>query len=85
MPYINSFFPANCRFSGAALSSTLGSALIAGNTPLVANYLVHVTGTKMAPAVLLITSCLSVILGISWKIFSEKRGKNSQQPSALAA
>jgi hypothetical protein len=39
----------------------------------------------MAPAVLLITSCLSVILGISWKIFSEKRGKNSQQPSALAA
>ncbi len=85
MPYINGFFPANCRFSGAALSSTLGSALIAGNTPLVANYLVHMTGTKMAPAVLLVTSCLSVILGISWKIFSEKRGASYQQPSSLAA
>ncbi|MGL6187964.1 MAG: hypothetical protein ACRC12_02835, partial [Holosporales bacterium] len=84
-PYINGFFPANCRFSGAALSSTRGSALIAGNTPLMANYLVHMTGTKMAPAVLLVTSCLSVILGISWKIFSEKRGESYQQPSSLAA
>jgi hypothetical protein len=50
-----------------------------------ANYLVHMTGTKMAPAVLLVTSCLSVILGISWKIFSEKRGASYQQPSSLAA
>lgn len=50
MPYIASYFPANCRYSGMALSVTLGHALIGGTTPLIGTYLTDVTGSKIAPA-----------------------------------
>lgn len=73
MPYLNSFFPANCRYSGVALSNTLGAALIAGNSPLIANYLIQVTGTKLAPAFLLIVMASLVLLGIWWKISCKDR------------
>jgi MHS family proline/betaine transporter-like MFS transporter len=67
MPYINQSFPANCRFSGVAISITLGAALIAGNTPLVALTLVKWTGTNMAPALWLMAVATASFLGVSWR------------------
>ena len=50
MPYIAGYFPTNCRFSGMALSVTIGHALFGGMTPLIGAYLIDHLQTKFAPA-----------------------------------
>jgi MFS family permease len=58
MPFLASCFPASCRYCGVALSSTLGSALLAGTTPLMNTLLITWFGTKLAPAFWLIFNSL---------------------------
>lgn len=50
MPYIASYFPVQCRFSGMALSVTLGHALFGGTTPLIGAYLMDYFHSRVAPA-----------------------------------
>jgi MHS family proline/betaine transporter-like MFS transporter len=50
MPYISTFFPTNCRYSGVAISVTLGQTLFGGTAPLVGSFLTDITGSKIAPA-----------------------------------
>lgn len=64
MPYIASYFPTNCRYSGMALSVTLGHALIGGTTPLIGTYLTDVMGTKLAPAFWVAGVAAVTLLGI---------------------
>ncbi len=45
-----SFFPTNCRYSGSALSVTLGYALLGGTSPLIGSFLMDITQSRMAPA-----------------------------------
>ncbi|MBM3467952.1 MAG: MFS transporter [Alphaproteobacteria bacterium] len=51
MPYIASFFPTKCRFSGVALSVTTGQAIFGGSAPLMASWLTDTFHTRYAPAV----------------------------------
>ncbi|MGB0919389.1 MAG: MFS transporter [Holosporaceae bacterium] len=76
MPYISTFFPTNCRFSAVALSSTLGTALIAGHTPAIAAYLIKVTNLKIAPAFWLMGISLVTLYGIYW--LKQKKQKGSE-------
>lgn len=49
-PYIGLLFPIRCRYTGLALSITVGHALLGGTTPLVASFLTDFMGTRLAPA-----------------------------------
>ncbi|MBY0281622.1 MAG: MFS transporter [Alphaproteobacteria bacterium] len=64
MPYIARFFPTNCRYSGVALSVTIGQAVFGGTAPLVGSFLIDYTGTKMAPAFWLIALSIASAIGV---------------------
>jgi MHS family proline/betaine transporter-like MFS transporter len=64
MPYIAGLFPVNCRYSATSLSITVGSALIGGTTPLIASYLTDALGSKMAPALWMMTISSLAFFGI---------------------
>lgn len=66
MPYIASYFPTNCRFSGMALSVTTGHALFGGTTPLVGSYLTDLMESRMAPAFWVIILSLVTFLMIQF-------------------
>lgn len=50
MPYISSFFPTRCRYSGVALSVTTGQAIFGGTAPLVASWLTDMFHSRFAPS-----------------------------------
>jgi hypothetical protein len=77
MPYMASFFPTNCRYSGVALGCTVGSALFGGTAPLIASFLTNFSGTKIAPAFWLVLVSLAVAL----QVFLIQRGKLKLQVS----
>ena len=52
-------FPTEVRYSGFALSFNSANALVGGTAPLVATWLIKVTGTAIAPAFYL--TCISVL------------------------
>ncbi|MHA1558659.1 MAG: MFS transporter [Alphaproteobacteria bacterium] len=63
VPYISSFFPVTCRYSGVALSLTTGQALFGGTAPLFASFLTDLFNTRIAPAFLLMfVSIMSFLL-----------------------
>jgi MHS family proline/betaine transporter-like MFS transporter len=51
-------FPTRTRYSGLALGYNLAVAICGGTTPLVATWLVHVTGSTVAPAFYLMAAAL---------------------------
>jgi MHS family proline/betaine transporter-like MFS transporter len=62
MPYIASYFPTYCRFSGVALSVTLGHAIFGGTTPLVGSYLIDAFSSRIAPVYWVVTLSLITLL-----------------------
>jgi MHS family proline/betaine transporter-like MFS transporter len=66
MPYIGRLFPIRCRYTGLALSITLGHALLAGTIPLVASFLTDFMGTRLAPAFWLMFIAGITTIGISY-------------------
>jgi MFS family permease len=75
MPYIGSLFPTTCRYTGTAISVTVGHALLGGTTPLVASFLTDYFETRIAPAFwLMFFSCLAAI----WVAYSNPYSKHSQ-------
>lgn len=71
-PYIASFFPTKCRYSGAALSITTGQAIFGGTAPLMASWLTDTFHSKLAPAFWLIFVAIISIAGILYKNFIKK-------------
>ena len=62
MPYIGCLFPTTCRYTGTAISVTIGHAIFGGTTPLIASFLTDYFGTKLAPAFWLVFfACLTAI------------------------
>jgi MHS family proline/betaine transporter-like MFS transporter len=55
-------FPTRTRYSGLALSYNLAVAICGGTTPLVATWLVNVTGSTLAPAFYLMAAALGTTL-----------------------
>lgn len=52
--YLNTLFPPECRFSGIAFGTCLGTALFGGTTPLICSYLASTIGPLMGPSLYLI-------------------------------
>jgi MFS transporter, MHS family, proline/betaine transporter len=76
MPYIASFFPTKCRYSGVALSVTTGQAIFGGTAPLMASLLTDIFQSRLAPAFWLTFIALAAATGIYYKSF---RGKTLDQ------
>lgn len=55
-------FPTRTRYSGLALSYNLAVAICGGTTPLVATWLVNVTGSPLTPAFYLMAAALGTTL-----------------------
>ena len=66
MPYIGRLFPTRCRYTGVALSVTVGQALFGGTTPLVASYLTDLAGSRLAPGFWLMGYSLLTVLAVSY-------------------
>jgi MHS family proline/betaine transporter-like MFS transporter len=66
MPYIASYFPINCRFSGLALSVTLGHAVFGGTMPLIGSYLMDIMNSHIAPAFWIVALSLTTFLMIKF-------------------
>ncbi len=64
---INELFPTRERFSGVGTGYNVGNAIFGGTTPLVATYLIHATGLKLAPCFYLIIASV-LILWVMWKM-----------------
>lgn len=55
-------FPMNVRYSGLGIAHSLSMAIFGGSAPLIATWLIHVTGNNAAPALYLsLASCISVL------------------------
>lgn len=88
MPYIASFFPTKCRYSGVALSVTTGQALFGGTAPLMASWLTDVFQSRLAPAFWLTFIALAAAGSIFYREFTRNRNsipslaiKESSPPS----
>jgi MHS family proline/betaine transporter-like MFS transporter len=52
--YLNTLFPPECRYSGIALGTCLGTAFFGGTTPLLCSHLAETLGPLMGPSFYLI-------------------------------
>ena len=60
-------FPTRVRYSGFALGYNVGAAIFGGTTPLLAAWLIHTTGSLMAPSAYLILTSLAILIVI-WRL-----------------
>ena len=61
-------FPTEVRYSGFALSFNSANALVGGTAPLVATWLIKVTGSPLAPAVYLTVVALIAMVALGVKV-----------------
>jgi len=73
MPYIASFFPTKCRYSGVALSVTTGQAIFGGTAPLMASWLTDIFHSRFAPAFWLTFVALAAAGSIFYREFVPNR------------
>ena len=59
--------PTRLRYSAFALGYNIGTGLCGGFTPLIAVWLIHATGSNVAPSVYLIAAAL-VMLVVTWRL-----------------
>jgi MHS family proline/betaine transporter-like MFS transporter len=59
--------PTRVRYSGFALGYNAGAAIFGGTTPLLAAWLIHITGNLTAPSLYLIAASL-VMLAVVWRL-----------------
>ena len=69
--FLQDLFPTSNRYTGVAFSFCLGMALIGGNTPLMATYLIEKTGFILMPALL-----VSSVALITLTLFVRYQAKN---------
>jgi MHS family proline/betaine transporter-like MFS transporter len=62
MTAVMEHFPTEVRFSGFALGYNLGAGIFGGVTPLIAAWLIHVTGSLVAPSSYLMASAAILLL-----------------------
>lgn len=70
MPYLASFFPTKCRYSGVALSFTTGQAILGSTSPLMASWLTDMFQSRLAPAFWLTFIALVSAGGIFYREFT---------------
>jgi len=72
MPYLASFFPTKCRYSGVALSFTTGQAILGSTSPLMASWLTDMFQSRLAPAFWLTFVALAAAGSIFYREFARK-------------
>lgn len=63
--YLNTLFPVECRYSGIAFGTCLGTALFGGTTPLMCNQLANILGSLWGPTLYLIGTGLMGLIVVS--------------------
>ena len=58
MEMMASRFARECRGRGVSVGFTLSTAIFGGTAPTICSYLIHKTGSDIAPVVFLISACL---------------------------
>jgi metabolite-proton symporter len=76
--YLTEIMPASVRASGFSLAYSLATALFGGFTPMVATYLIEVTGDKAMPAVWLSAAAAAGLMATLWS-------RRLSQPTFTAA
>jgi len=61
--YLNTLFPPECRFSGVAIGTCLGTALFGGTTPLISSQLVVILG-PLGPSLYLMGMALMGLIAV---------------------
>ncbi len=56
--YVCNLFPANVRFTGVAIASTIAWVVFGGFTPFMATFLIHITHYAISPCFILIAAAL---------------------------
>jgi MHS family proline/betaine transporter-like MFS transporter len=80
MPYIATFFPTRCRYSGVALSVTTGQAIFGGTAPLMASWLTDIFHSRFAPAFWLAFVALGALGTILYRDNKESGRNNCSRP-----
>lgn len=62
--YLNTLFPSECRYSGVAFGSCLGTAIFGGTTPLLCNQLAYFMDPLWGPAFYLIGTALLGVFAV---------------------
>jgi MHS family proline/betaine transporter-like MFS transporter len=65
--YLNSLFPKECRYTGVAFGSCLGTALFGGTTPLICSYLAMKVSPVWGPSLYLMSMASLGMLALFWK------------------
>jgi MHS family proline/betaine transporter-like MFS transporter len=59
-------FPTRVRFSGSAFGNNIGVGIVGGVAPLLATWLISITGFQAAPAIYLMVVCLLTVVSTFW-------------------
>lgn len=62
--FLSEIFPTQVRYSGFAFTFNSANALFGGTAPLIATWLISVTGSKLAPAWFLVGAALVALIAI---------------------
>ncbi|MBV7434670.1 MFS transporter [Cardiobacteriaceae bacterium TAE3-ERU3] len=63
--FLSEIFPTNVRYTGFAFTFNLANALLGGTAPLIATWLIDVTGSKLAPAWYLIAIAVVAVIAMA--------------------
>jgi len=75
-------FPTRTRYSGIAIGYNLAQALFGGTAPLIATYLIDVTGNRLAPAYFLVV--IAAITFIAVLLIPDRSGEPLRQTTGHA-
>ncbi len=62
--FLSEIFPTNVRYSGFAFTFNSANALFGGTAPLIATWLISVTGNKLAPAWYLVAAAVVALIAM---------------------
>ncbi|MDO4232317.1 MAG: MFS transporter [Lautropia sp.] len=62
--FLSEIFPTNVRYSGFAFSFNMANAIFGGTAPMVATWLIQVTGDKLAPAWYLVAAAIIALIAM---------------------
>lgn len=63
--YLNTLFPSECRYSGVAFGSCLGTAIFGGTTPLICNQFAQILDPLWGPTLYVIGTALMGLIAVS--------------------
>ncbi len=63
---LGDMFPTRVRFSGSAFGNNIGVGIVGGVAPLLATWLISITGFQAAPAIYLMVVCLLTVVSTFW-------------------